>query len=519
MTRAYSYIRFSTPEQRLGDSLRRQLEAARNFAAENNLVLDESLRDEGISAFSGRNRDDNAALGRFLSMVNSGRVPVGSYLLVESLDRLSREQVLDALNLFTTIVRAGIVIVTLKDKKIYSQDAINAQPMDLMFSIMIMMRGHDESATKSFRVGEAWASKRLEAAASGKAMTAICPGWLRKSGDSYQIISERAEIVRQIFDDCIRGYGTRTIAKRLNEARVQPWGRGRLWYDSYIKKILENPAVIGEYTPRGPLAGGTDQTASETLTGYFPAVIDTDTFWKARHALKARASSSVRASAGKHRNILSGLLKCGLCGSGMHYISKGSRKKAGKPFLQCGSSLLRGGCENTTRHPYEAVEGHILINLSTSTPRLDAEHDDVSALETACEEAEQQLHRMLDLVEQGIGGDITIRRAAAAEKRLTDARSALRKATRSREAEKVERNLRAGFRKMALTALALRREPENVHLRAEMANLLRNTVHTITLSPGAITLTYPWAVESPLWWRIDPSFAEQVTRALHRFAR
>src|SRR5215212_1187114 len=41
--RAYSYVRFSTPEQALGDSERRQVEGAQRYAAENNLVLDESL--------------------------------------------------------------------------------------------------------------------------------------------------------------------------------------------------------------------------------------------------------------------------------------------------------------------------------------------------------------------------------------------------------------------------------------------------------------------------------------------
>jgi DNA invertase Pin-like site-specific DNA recombinase len=49
---AYSYIRFSTPDQIKGDSLRRQTEASHRYAAENNLTLDETLniRDLGVSA-------------------------------------------------------------------------------------------------------------------------------------------------------------------------------------------------------------------------------------------------------------------------------------------------------------------------------------------------------------------------------------------------------------------------------------------------------------------------------------
>jgi hypothetical protein len=51
--RAYSYIRFSTPEQLKGGSLRRQAELTAKYALEHNLNLDESLtfRDLGVSAF------------------------------------------------------------------------------------------------------------------------------------------------------------------------------------------------------------------------------------------------------------------------------------------------------------------------------------------------------------------------------------------------------------------------------------------------------------------------------------
>ena len=49
--RAYSYVRFSSPEQAKGDSLRRQVEKARAYANERGLKLDESI-DAGLSAYS-----------------------------------------------------------------------------------------------------------------------------------------------------------------------------------------------------------------------------------------------------------------------------------------------------------------------------------------------------------------------------------------------------------------------------------------------------------------------------------
>jgi DNA invertase Pin-like site-specific DNA recombinase len=50
---AYSYVRFSSPAQALGDSLRRQVEKGRAYCAKHGLTLDESLRDEGLSGYHG----------------------------------------------------------------------------------------------------------------------------------------------------------------------------------------------------------------------------------------------------------------------------------------------------------------------------------------------------------------------------------------------------------------------------------------------------------------------------------
>src|SRR5262245_10294917 len=106
---AYSYIRFSTPEQARGDSSRRQLDASSRYCEQHGLHLDDSLtlRDLGISAFKGRNVT-HGTLGEFLKAVETGRVKPSAVLIVESLDRLSRAEVLAALTLFTRIIEAGV---------------------------------------------------------------------------------------------------------------------------------------------------------------------------------------------------------------------------------------------------------------------------------------------------------------------------------------------------------------------------------------------------------------------------
>ncbi len=60
--RAYSYVRFLTPEQIKCDSLRRQLEASQEYCKKNNLVLDDSINmsDLGLSAYHGKHKSRGA---------------------------------------------------------------------------------------------------------------------------------------------------------------------------------------------------------------------------------------------------------------------------------------------------------------------------------------------------------------------------------------------------------------------------------------------------------------------------
>ena len=77
MTKAYSYIRMSTAQQLQGASLARQLEQTQAYADEHDWELDNSLRDIGVSAFTGKNVTDGA-LGQFISMCHDGKIEKGA---------------------------------------------------------------------------------------------------------------------------------------------------------------------------------------------------------------------------------------------------------------------------------------------------------------------------------------------------------------------------------------------------------------------------------------------------------
>src|SRR5690242_11162773 len=93
LRKAYSYWRFSHRRQASGDSKRRQNDAAIEACKENNWELDTKLTfaDEGVSAFRGKNLK-SGKLAAFLDAVDTGRVEKGSILIIEHLDRITREE-------------------------------------------------------------------------------------------------------------------------------------------------------------------------------------------------------------------------------------------------------------------------------------------------------------------------------------------------------------------------------------------------------------------------------------------
>lgn len=218
---AYSYIRMSTELQLKGDSRRRQLEKSEKYAANHELELadDARLEDIGISAFKGANVRDGA-LGKFLEAAKAGKIAPGSFLLVESLDRLTRQDINKSLALFLLIINAGINIVTLGDERVYRAEKLDLP--DFITSLVIMSRAHEESMIKSQRVSAAWASKRSQA--RNRPVTAMCPAWLVLSEDrtQYKTIPERAKVVRAIFDDTVAGIGNYTIKRGSLSVRFAP---------------------------------------------------------------------------------------------------------------------------------------------------------------------------------------------------------------------------------------------------------------------------------------------------------
>jgi DNA invertase Pin-like site-specific DNA recombinase len=406
---AYSYLRMSTDLQLKGDSRRRQLEASRAFAEANGLELAEGaeIEDIGISAFKGANVRDGA-LGRFLEAVKSGSVKSGSYLIVESLDRLSREQVLTAHSLFLNIIQAGINLVTLTDGRVYRAGMTDLG--DLIISLVIMSRAHEESQIKSQRIAAAWKNKRLQAA-NRKPMTKWCPAWLTLLPDrgGYVPIPERVNVGQQIFEDTAAGIGVYSVANRLNKANVATFGGPNGWHQSYVAKILDDRAVLGEFQPR-VLKGNRLLAEGEPIKGYFPAIIAEGLFHQAQYAKSQRRGSGAGRKGSAFANLFSGIAKCAYCRSPVLFENKGTRAKGGT-YLICSGAKRQRGCLSV-RWRYRDFEASFLafieeldiesvVNATSHTDKRARLEREIVALKGELSTVNGQMEKTYAILDQG----------------------------------------------------------------------------------------------------------------------
>lgn len=403
--KAYSYLRFSTPEQDKGDSKRRQEELAVAYAARHGLDLDtRTFFDRGVSAFRGDNAR-TGALREFRNAVEQGIIEPGSYLLVESLDRLTRSDIVTAQSLFMSIIDAGVTVITLQrgTERAYSRESLTKNPMDLLIAILEMMRAHEESATKARRLKAVWATKREQLAT--KNLTSVVPAWIkaRADGVGFDLIPEREEIVKRIFSEYLAGVGMEAIAVALNREGVPQFGRGAAWRRSYIAKIIQSPTTIGTYTPHTYESGSdgrTIRTPLSSVEGYYPAVITKEVFTKAQ-AMRS-AGNPPRPHTGGVKNVLAGLARCPLCQSTMTRITKGPR--GGQPYLICSKAKVGAGCtyHSVKLHNVHASLLHGASALVGTAPTGEADLDSrLVDLENRLDGVRAAADHLLDAIEQG----------------------------------------------------------------------------------------------------------------------
>jgi DNA invertase Pin-like site-specific DNA recombinase len=444
---AYSYVRFSHPSQAAGDGFRRQAEAAAAWCDRNGVRLDTSttLHDLGKSAFRGSNRTnpDRHALAAFLKLVEAGKVPRGSYLVIENLDRLSREHIQPALLLVLGLLQAGIRIVQLKPSELVFDDKSDTLPVMMM--LVELSRGHSESAMKSSRIGGAWDTnrKRARGQADGhRLITSRLPSWLRpvyadKGGKrpvcvGAELIPEKAAVVRRIFALAAQGHGHAVTVRKLMAQGVKafgacdlvevrgpdgstrlerrakaggPLGSGR-WNRAYVAQILRDRRAVGEFQPR--LRDGSP--AGEPIPNYFPAVVSEAEWLLARAGAAERRHRPGRG--GTRINLFAGLVADAVTGSAYYAATRPGRNHYDHRVLQpVAFAEGHGPCSSFPLRTFERAILSLLPQLNPAEVLDNDEQDPAPALEAELTNVKERLEKIkAQLV---TGGDVATLAEAA----------------------------------------------------------------------------------------------------------
>jgi DNA invertase Pin-like site-specific DNA recombinase len=497
--KAYSYIRFSTPEQAKGHSLQRQTDGARAWAAANNVVLDDELtfQDKGVSGFTGANVE-TGELGAFLERVKDGTVPPGSWLLVESLDRISRQVARKAVRTIEEIVERGITVVDLSDGgREYSAEALDKDPMLFMMMVVRFIRANEESTLKGARVAAKYAEKRRTFATEAKLSkpyTLRLPAWIRwdTTTSSYALIEERAALLRWMFAMADGGVGVHSIAAQLNENKVDTWGAGgwkaAYWHRSYIRKLLSNKATIGIFVPHTvrKVDGKRtkERTPQQAITNRFPAAIDRELFERVNARLSTTGARG-RNTKAPVRSIFAGLMKCRHCDGTVTRVNKGAQV-----YLVCSAAHAKAGTHPYESVPYQEAVDAFMRGLKvtlTTAPRGNDTADIEAKIEQLQIEVDAGGDRVNELFEIRIADKSKKARdeLQKAERELAAAQDALRKAIEQRDAW-ASTNVTM---RLAAVEKALTQEPMDV----EVANkALRGAVRKMIMHPQEGTLDILW---------------------------
>jgi DNA invertase Pin-like site-specific DNA recombinase len=382
---AISYVRFSTIEQLGGDSIRRQTEATEGYCKRNGLTLTDEfrLKDLGKSAFKGVHRTATGALGQLEKQVAEGRIPKGTILIVENLDRLSRQDIVSAQLLLLNLINQGIEIVALSDnERRYSKETLAANPFELIISIMVMSRAHEESKIKSYRVKESWIN-RNKLAAEGKHINIRLPAWLESKNKKYFVTPTKGEVIKRIFKLYLEGFGTQSIAQILIKEKVPNIAKSKsgnkLWHPSYIQRILKSKEVIGYYTGATP-----------EVPNYFPAIISESDFYAVQAIIKERYTYKGQKNNNPHP--LSHLLKCDICGESIVRCLGN-----GYYYFQCHGAHLKI-CNPKTMSIYGTEQALLRVLASTgpTASRLDDQsarlaHQEIEAMKGRINELEGKI--------------------------------------------------------------------------------------------------------------------------------
>ena len=347
------YARVSSERQDIDLSITAQLKALRDHALRNGHKVVKEYVDE---AESGRSIDRPA----FKEMIATVHQKSSSFqaILVWKLSRFARNRE-DSIVYKSLLRRHGVQLISINEPL---EDTPSGRLLEGVIEVIDefysanlaqdVVRGQRENAERGFSNGGK--------PPYGYVHVKVKDG--PKLRTKFEIDPKTAPIVQRIFRECLSGKGLKTITRSLNADGLTS-RTGKKWGTTSIEKILHNEAytgtlVWGRRTKNHGQAG--NSALLQRTEDAWPAIVDRVTFTQAQAKLSSRAPSAIPPRRVDSAYLLSGIIRCGVCGAAM--VGQGSSPRY--RYYMCGNARRKGRevCSSPNL-PSDKIEGLVVDRI------------------------------------------------------------------------------------------------------------------------------------------------------------
>ena len=335
LTPAALYARVSSDRQDVDLSVSAQLRALKEYAKANGYSVAREYVDE---AESGR----VANRPQFREMIEEGSKPKAPFevILVWKFSRFTRKRE-HAVAFKSQLRRKGIRVVSITEQ---AEDNATGR----------LLEGIIESVDEYYSENLAQEVVRgmREAASRGFFLASNAPfGYKKikvqdgpKERPSLEVDPATAPVVKEIFEKSLRGSGLKELCKELNDRGIT--NRGKRWYKGGLHYVLRNEAYTGAAV-WGKTNKGQEAPDPVRVEGAWPALVSRELFDEVQQAMSERAPKVQRPGRVGSKYLLSGLLRCGVCGR--PYRAQGA--KSGQfAYYICGTLFREGAGTCSARY-------------------------------------------------------------------------------------------------------------------------------------------------------------------------
>lgn len=344
--KVYTYTRVSTAMQVDGYSLDAQKAKMKAYADYNDYEIVGEYEDAGKS---GKSIEGRAQFNQMMEDIKSGKDGV-SYVLVFKLSRFGRNAA-DVLSSLQVMQDFGVNLVCVEDGIDSSKDAGK-----LMISVLSAVA---EIERENIRVQTM--EGRIQKAREGRWNGGFAPYGYQLMDGKLIINEQEAEAIRVIYDQYVHtDIGANGIAKYLENHGIRKIprqnGKNPLFDAHLIRLILKNPVYCGKIAygrRKTEKVRGTrneyklvEQDNYLLADGLHEPIVSEEVWQAAQVKLLAQAKKyeHVNRGKGEHVHLLSGIVKCPVCGAGMYGNKSIKHKKDGTKY----KDFYYYGCKHRT---------------------------------------------------------------------------------------------------------------------------------------------------------------------------